>query len=150
MLREALAKPAGTLRLREMVRPGPRVVIVTSDLTRPCLSERLLPPVLDELAAAGIPADDVTVVMALGLHRPMTEAEGDGFLDYLLNVVSNAMIDGKSATKNRQRGLAAHKQKRHRIYIDESGDHAYGDLDDPAKRYLGLTGLTERCSSAEK
>jgi len=107
-LREALAKPVGTLRLREMVRPGPRVVIVTSDLTRPWPSERLLPPVLDELAAAGIPADDVTVVMALGLHRPMTEAEGDGFLDYLLNVVSNAIIDGKSETKNSQRGLAAH------------------------------------------
>jgi lactate racemase len=75
LLREALDNPLGTARLREMVRPGQKVAIVTSDLTRPCPSERLLPPVLDQLAAAGVPADDVMVVLALGLHRPMTEAE---------------------------------------------------------------------------
>lgn len=28
----------------------------------------------------------------------------------------------------------------YRLYIDESGDHTYGNLHDPAKRYLGLTG----------
>lgn len=28
----------------------------------------------------------------------------------------------------------------YRIYIDESGDHTYHSLDDPARRYLGLTG----------
>ncbi len=75
LLRETLAKPSGTPRLRALARPGQKVVVVTSDLTRPCPSERLLPPVLDELAAAGVPDDDVTVVLALGLHRPMTEAE---------------------------------------------------------------------------
>lgn len=31
--------------------------------------------------------------------------------------------------------------KRYRLYIDESGDHTYGSLDDPAKRYLCLLGL---------
>jgi hypothetical protein len=30
--------------------------------------------------------------------------------------------------------------KRYRLYIDESGDHTFGDLVDPARRYLGLTG----------
>jgi len=75
LLHEALANPIGTPRLREMVRPGQQVAIVTSDLTRPCPSARLLPLVLDELAGAGIPDDDVTVVLALGLHRPMTEVE---------------------------------------------------------------------------
>jgi hypothetical protein len=30
--------------------------------------------------------------------------------------------------------------KRYRLYIDESGDHTYRDINDPAKRYLGLTG----------
>ncbi|MEJ2209059.1 MAG: nickel-dependent lactate racemase [Anaerolineae bacterium] len=75
LLHEALDRPIGTPRLREMVHPGQRVAIVTSDLTRPCPSERLLPPVLDELSAAGIPDAAITVIMALGLHRPMTEAE---------------------------------------------------------------------------
>ena len=75
LLRGALARPIGTPRLRDLAEPGQQVVIVTSDLTRPCPSQRLLPPVLDELAAAGVSDDDVTVVAALGLHRPMTGAE---------------------------------------------------------------------------
>lgn len=31
--------------------------------------------------------------------------------------------------------------KRYRLYVDESGDHTYYDLEDTAKRYLGLTGI---------
>ncbi len=75
ILRDALARPIGTPRLRDLARPGQRVVIVTSDGTRPCPSDRLLPSVLDELNAAGVPDADITVVMALGLHRAMTPAE---------------------------------------------------------------------------
>jgi nickel-dependent lactate racemase len=75
IMREALEHPIGTPRLRDLARPGQRVVIVTSDLTRPCPSQKLLPLVLTELAAAGVPERSVTVVVALGLHRPMTNAE---------------------------------------------------------------------------
>jgi hypothetical protein len=31
--------------------------------------------------------------------------------------------------------------RRYRLYVDESGDHTYYELEDPAKRYLGLTGV---------
>jgi hypothetical protein len=31
--------------------------------------------------------------------------------------------------------------KRYRFYLDESGDHTTNDLDDPDRRYLGLTGV---------
>lgn len=31
--------------------------------------------------------------------------------------------------------------KRYRLYIDESGDHTYHAVQDPAKQYLGLTGI---------
>lgn len=75
LLHKALANPIGVARLRELVQPGQKVALVISDLTRPCPSERLLPPVLDELTAAGVPDKDVTVFIALGLHRPMTQAE---------------------------------------------------------------------------
>ena len=61
LLRGALAQPIGTPRLRDLARAGQRVVIVTSDLTRPCPSERLLPYLLDELQAAGVPDTDITV-----------------------------------------------------------------------------------------
>ncbi len=75
LLRGALAHPIASSRLRDLARPGQQVVIVTSDLTRPCPSDRMLPLVLNELAAAGIPDRDVTIVVALGLHRPMTVSE---------------------------------------------------------------------------
>jgi nickel-dependent lactate racemase len=51
------------------------VAIVTSDLTRPCPSDRLLPYLLEELAAAGVDDTGITVVIALGLHRAMTREE---------------------------------------------------------------------------
>ncbi len=75
LVRDALARPVGTPALRNLVRPGQQVAIVVSDMTRPCPTERLLPPVLDELAAAGVPDADVTVVVALGLHRAQTTVE---------------------------------------------------------------------------
>jgi nickel-dependent lactate racemase len=75
LIAHALEMPIGSPRLRDLVRRGQRVVVVTSDLTRPCPSERLLPPILEELAAAGVSDQDITVVIGLGLHRPMTESE---------------------------------------------------------------------------
>lgn len=80
IIRTALENPIGSLRLRELVRKGKRVAIVTSDLTRPCPSDRLLPFVLEELAAAGVPDEDIFVVLGLGLHRPMTQEEIERFV----------------------------------------------------------------------
>lgn len=75
LLRQALDDPIGSARLDELARSGQKVVIITSDLTRACPSERILPPVLGELAAAGVANAEVTIVIALGLHRPMTVRE---------------------------------------------------------------------------
>lgn len=74
-VRLALAAPIGSPRLREMVRSGQSVVVVISDVTRPCPSHLLLPPLLEELAAGGIGDEDVLVVAAVGSHRRQTEVE---------------------------------------------------------------------------
>ena len=75
LLRKALARPVGSSPLSELARKGKRAVIVTSDLTRPCPSRRMLPAIVNELEAGGIADADITVVIALGLHRAMTAAE---------------------------------------------------------------------------
>ena len=75
LVREALDNPIGSPPLRDLAHPGQKVAIVISDMTRPCPSARLLPLLLDQLTAAGIPDEDVTVIIALGLHRPMTPRE---------------------------------------------------------------------------
>lgn len=71
----ALEHPIGTPRLKEIVRPGEKIAIVTSDITRPCPTYRIMPALLDELYAAGCRAEDITLVFALGSHRPHTPEE---------------------------------------------------------------------------
>lgn len=71
----ALDHPIGSPLLQELLEPGKRVVVVTSDATRPCPNSVLLPPILERLNAGGIQDEDITVVIGLGLHRPMTDSE---------------------------------------------------------------------------
>lgn len=71
----ALDHPINSPALEELVRPGQKVVIVTSDISRPMPSCRVLPSVLKRLEKGGVSMGDVTVVLALGSHREHTEAE---------------------------------------------------------------------------
>ena len=71
----ALESPIGTGRLSEIIKPGEKVAIITSDITRPMPSKIVLPPLLDELALAGVKDGDIVVVFALGSHRKHTEDE---------------------------------------------------------------------------
>ena len=75
LVREALDRPVGTPPLEEIVRPGERVVIVTSDITRYTGSEIYLPVLVERLNAMGVADRDMEVLVALGIHRSQTEAE---------------------------------------------------------------------------
>ena len=72
---EALAHPVGTPSLGQMVRRGMKVVIIADDNTRVTPTKMLVPILLDELNAAGIPDRDIQIIVASGTHRPMTPAE---------------------------------------------------------------------------
>ena len=72
---QALRAPNGTPPLGRIIRPSSTVAIVFSDLTRPMPNDRVLPPLLEELALAGVPDRAVTLINALGTHRPQTDAE---------------------------------------------------------------------------
>ena len=74
-VRYALAHPIGADLLRNTVKPHQRVVIITSDISRPLPSYDVLPAVLDELYAAGLSPSQITVVFALGSHRRHTSEE---------------------------------------------------------------------------
>lgn len=75
VIRQALENPIGTGKLREMALGAHKVVIVTSDISRPMPTARVLPFVLDELRAAGVPYDEITLVFGLGSHRKQTDEE---------------------------------------------------------------------------
>ena len=61
---EALRHPCGQLPIRELAKGRTRPVIVVDDCTRPTPAARVLPHILDELQHAGIPADQVEIVVA--------------------------------------------------------------------------------------
>ena len=71
----ALEHPIGSPKLSTLAKPGMKVAVITSDVSRPLPSYEVLPSVLKELNAAGIPDSDITVVFALGSHRAQTEDE---------------------------------------------------------------------------
>jgi len=72
-VRSALAEPLGSPPLHELAIGKRSAAIVISDITRPCPSHKLLPALLDELAAVG--DEHITIICALGSHRMHTEEE---------------------------------------------------------------------------
>src|SRR5690554_3354958 len=97
-LRGALRSPIESDPLAEKVRPGDRVVIVHSDITRATPNDRILPVLLAELEAAGIARHHIVLLNALGTHRPQTEAElramlGDAVVDNYCCLQHNAFDD---------------------------------------------------------
>lgn len=71
----SLDHPINSKRLRDIVNAGEKIVIVTSDITRPMPTYKVLPFVLDELYSVGVSPVDVTLVFALGSHRKHTPEE---------------------------------------------------------------------------
>ncbi len=74
-VRRALENPIGSPRLGEIIKPGEKIVIITSDITRPMPTYVVMPVLLEELYAAGAKPEDITLVFALGSHREHTEEE---------------------------------------------------------------------------
>jgi nickel-dependent lactate racemase len=73
-VKKSLAVPIGTPPLSEMVRPGMKIALVIDDESRPTPVALLVPAILSELQRGGVKPDQVTVIPALGVHQPMTEA----------------------------------------------------------------------------
>ena len=104
--REALARPRVSAPLRELAREavarsaGATAVIAVTDLTRACPDAELVPPLLDELNAGGIPDGRITVIVAVGLHRATTDAEKREKLgDAVVRRVRVVDSDGRDPTK---------------------------------------------------
>lgn len=74
-VKNALEHPIGSARLRDIVKPGEKIAIITSDITRPMPTYAVMPFLLDELSGAGVSDKDITLVFALGSHRKHSDAE---------------------------------------------------------------------------
>jgi nickel-dependent lactate racemase len=74
-IERALKEPIGSKRLSEIVKPEHKVAVVVDDATRPTPSHLMVPPILDELNAAGVKDENVTVIFGCGTHRAVTPEE---------------------------------------------------------------------------
>lgn len=83
---DAVASPIGSSRLRDLARGKRTACIAVTDATRNCPDQLLVPPMLRELEAAGVPDEGITILVAVGTHRASTEVEkraklGDAIVD---------------------------------------------------------------------
>jgi lactate racemase len=67
-IRAAIANPVGRAPLRMAARGKRRPLIVVDDLTRPTPTDLVIPLLLRELEAAGIPRHEVGIIVASGAH----------------------------------------------------------------------------------
>lgn len=77
MLLESILKPESSNQLTQLLRnrkPGP-VVIVVSDITRPIPYSEFLPQLLGEIESTGVQKDEITILVATGMHRTSTPEE---------------------------------------------------------------------------
>ena len=85
LIRDALDHPIGTPKLSEMAIGKKKVVIISSDHTRPVPSKIIMPLLLAEVRK-GNPDADITILISTGLHRETTREEpADKFGDEIVN-----------------------------------------------------------------
>ncbi len=74
-IRRALSEPIGAAPLTELARGKRTACVVVSDITRPVPNSLVLPPLLEALESGGIGREEITILVATGLHRPNEGAE---------------------------------------------------------------------------
>lgn len=69
-VRQALTDPIDSPPLRELAGEKKDACVVISDITRPVPNRIILPPMLNILEESGIKREDITILIATGMHRP--------------------------------------------------------------------------------
>ncbi len=67
---QAISQPTASPSLAEVAKGRGSACIVISDITRPVPNQVILPPILETLEQAGISRDEITILIATGIHRP--------------------------------------------------------------------------------
>lgn len=84
--RQTLVQPIGTPSLAELAKGRKNACIVICDITRPVPNELMLRPMLEILESSGIPRNEITILIATGLHRPN---EGDELIELVGSYIAD-------------------------------------------------------------
>lgn len=71
----AVRCPIASQPLQKVVRKDDKVAVIVSDVTRLVRTAEFLPVIISEINAAGVPDEDITIIVATGTHRAHTHDE---------------------------------------------------------------------------
>ncbi|SMR83978.1 Nickel-dependent lactate racemase [Aliiroseovarius halocynthiae] len=96
---QAFVTPHGSAPLAELARGKRSACILICDITRPVPNHLFLRPMIETLTNEGIPLDQITVLIATGLHRPN---EGDELAELVGDpwVVENVRVENHFALED--------------------------------------------------
>ena len=117
VIKESLLHPIGCPPLGEFARRVRSICVVVCDFTRPVPNKLLLPPMLDILETNGVAKQNVTILIATGLHRSSTSTE----LDMMLGpdiLGCYTVVDHRASILEEQR-YVGRTRKSTPVYIDE-------------------------------
>ena len=67
---DAIQSPIQSAPLAALAQNRTSACVVISDITRPVPNKLILPPILQTLESSGIPRENITILIATGIHRP--------------------------------------------------------------------------------
>lgn len=102
--------------LREIAYGKKNACIVISDLTRPIPYRDILPIILGYLISAGIKKANITILIATGIHRPMTEGEIDAYIGR--NISGDFKVINHFSGRKKEHVYLGRTKNGTRVYID--------------------------------
>lgn len=74
-IKKAFADPIGQEPICKLAEGKKTAAIAVDDLTRPTQAHRFLPFIVDELQKGGIREENITILLAIGCHRPLMKGD---------------------------------------------------------------------------
>lgn len=76
-IKDSFSNPVDSPTLYNLVKEekAEKIVIIINDITRPVPYDIVLKPILEELEKARVADENITLLIATGMHRPMTQEE---------------------------------------------------------------------------
>lgn len=80
IIKNLLEEPIESEPLRSLASKSSKICIVVSDYTRAVPNKVLMPPIIEELKKACVKIDELKILIAYGLHKPVSRNELKDFL----------------------------------------------------------------------
>jgi len=101
-LEKALSSPIASPPLAQLARAKQSACVVICDITRPVPNKILLPPILKTLEQNGISRNNITILIATGIHRPNLDEE-------LIRLVGEEIASGYRVVNHYARKPETHR-----------------------------------------